>query len=75
MLSKAHFLLWLKLNEFCGWMICVYRENVKHVNGKAQAACNHFTNKPILPFCVKVGDKYNLEKSQFQCGFNMYFCK
>lgn len=59
-LSKVHFLLWLKLNGFCGWMICVYRENVKHLNGKTQAACS-LMNKPILSFYVKVGDRYNLE--------------
>lgn len=61
MLTKVHFLLWLKLNEFCGWMICVYEENVKHLNGKALAACSLYRNKPIHSFYVKVGDRYNVE--------------
>lgn len=64
-----------KLNEFCGWMICVHRKNVMHSNGKSHAACRLFTNKPILPLYVKIADKYNLEKSQSGCGFNTCSCK
>lgn len=61
MLSKVHFLLWLKLNEFCRWMICTYGENVKHLNGKVLAACSLYRNKQSLSFYVKVGDRYNVD--------------
>lgn len=39
------------------------------------AMYSHFSIKPILPFCVKVVDNYNLEKSQFRQEINMHFCK
>lgn len=72
MLSKVHFLLWLKLNEFCGWLICGQRENVKHLDGKAQAACSLFMNKPIHSCYVKEGDREQYRNSESGCGFNSY---